>query len=54
MKKDKLTGRYDNPTKVGFIGWIEPKSKEWIEFVGLDGKVTRFDERDPKTGAVAE
>lgn len=45
-------GRYSEPAKVGWAGWLEPADKDWIAFIGLDGKPTFFLNRDPSTGAV--
>jgi len=39
-------GRYTNPTEVGWAGWIEPKDRSWIIFIGLDGAAVFFGERD--------
>ena len=44
-------GRYKDPKSVGFQGWVEPKDKSWIAFIGLDGAPTVYLNRDPKTGA---
>jgi hypothetical protein len=45
-------GRYKHPKSVGWAGWIEPDDKSWILFVGLDGRVRAFLNRDPETGAM--
>lgn len=34
-------GCYDQPEKVGWLGWIEDEWKTWIAYIGLDG-VPRF------------
>ena len=46
-------GRYDKPAEVGYQGWVEPDSREWIAFVASDGSPVVFLNRDPETGAVA-
>lgn len=45
-------GRYSDPERVGWQGWIEPKKKDWIAFIDLEGKPVFYLNRDPKTGAV--
>lgn len=50
---DNITvGRYSNPKKTGWLGWIEPKDKSWIAFIDLDNNPKVYLSRDPKTGAV--
>lgn len=39
-------GRYKDPKSVGWAGWIEPEDKDWILFVGLDGRACAFLHRD--------
>lgn len=47
-------GRYgdEGRTSHGYAGWIEPEDNSWIMFVGVDGHVEMFLDRDPETGAV--
>jgi hypothetical protein len=30
-------GRYDQPEKVGWLGWIEDEEKTWVAYISLDG-----------------
>jgi len=47
-------GRYDNPSAVGWSGWIEDEERTWIAFIGLDGRPVFFLHRDPSTGGVID
>ena len=51
MQDIKVT-RYADPKATGWAGYIEPKDRTWIAFVGLDGRPVFFLNRDPMTGAV--
>lgn len=31
-------GRYKEPDKVGYTGWITPDTGEWVLFLRCDGK----------------
>ncbi len=45
-------GRYSNPKRIGWAGWIEPNDRSWILFIGLDGSTQFFGKRNHITGAV--
>jgi len=45
-------GRYGQPEKVGWLGWIEDEERTWVAFIDLEGRPKFFLNRDPKTGAV--
>lgn len=47
-----VVGRYSQPQRVGWQGWIEPSDKSWIAFIDLEGKPLFYLSRDPDTGAV--
>jgi len=47
-------GRYSNPQKIGWQGWLEPSDKTWIAFIDLSGRPIFYLNRDPMTGAVLE
>lgn len=49
-----VVGRYsaEGRDSHGYAGWIEPEDRTWILFVGTDGHVEAFLDRDPETGAV--
>lgn len=47
-------GRYSNPQKVGWEGWLEPDDRSWIAFVDLAGRPVFYLHRDPQTGAVLD
>lgn len=45
-------GRYSNPQKTGWLGWIEPADKSWIVFVDLKNNAKIYLNRDKETGAI--
>lgn len=45
-------GRYDNPSDVGYQGWIEPDDRTWIAFVATSGAPIFFLDRDPDGGVL--
>lgn len=46
-------GRYTNPEKIGWQGWLEDEAETWIVFVALDGSVKAYLRRE-KDGAVID
>lgn len=48
---DIRVGRYKHPKRHGWAGWIEPKDRSWIAFIGLDGRPLVFLNRD-ENGAI--
>ncbi len=50
--QDIKVHRYAHPKAVGWAGWLEPKDRSWIAFIGLDGHPIFFLNRDPETGAI--
>lgn len=52
---DKITiKRYENPTSVGYQGYIEPEDKSWILYIGVDGKPLFFPQRAPAGRVLCE
>jgi len=44
-------GRYDQPDKVGWLGWIEDEWKTWVAYIDLEGHPRFYLNRDD-TGKV--
>lgn len=44
--------RYRDPKTHGWAGWMEPEGRDWIAFIGTDGRPVFFLNRDPITGAI--
>lgn len=44
-------GRYTHPETHGWAGWIEPDNRDWIVFVGANGTVEAYLDRDEQ-GAI--
>jgi hypothetical protein len=47
-------GRYAEPLKVGWLGWLEDAEKTWIAYIDLNGRPRFFLKRDPTTGAALD
>lgn len=44
-------GRYAHSDTHGWAGWVEPDSKDWIVFIGVNGAVEAYLDRD-ENGAI--
>lgn len=44
-------GRYAQPQKVGWLGWIEDEEKTWVAYIDLEGRPRFYLDRND-SGAV--